>query len=231
MNIKMSMKKKENEQGEKVVRPRNPEATQRRILAAARQDFARLGLAGARVDGIARRAKTNKQMLYHYFGSKENLYLAVLESAYGEIREAEAALDLENLDPVGALERLVVFTWEYYLKNPDFLALVNHENLGRARNFRKSERLVEIHGVFRRRLAEILKRGVRAGLFRRGVDADQLNLTIAAIGYYYLTNRYTNSIIFGIDLASAEALAKRLKFNLETVMCVVLKSRSGKEKG
>jgi AcrR family transcriptional regulator len=215
-----------SETEKKRVKPRNPEATRRRILAAARQEFARHGLAGARVDGIARRAKANKQMLYHYFGSKEDLYLAVLEEAYGNIREAEAALDLEQLDAVEALRRLVVFTWDYYLKNPDFLALVNHENLGKARNFRRSGCLVEIHGVFRGRLADILRRGVRQGLFRRGVDADQLNLTIAAIGYYYLTNRHTNSIIFGIDLASPESLEKRLKFNLETVLRLVLKSPS-----
>ncbi len=206
------------------VRPRNPEATQRRILVAARQEFARKGLAGARVDVIARRARANKQLLYHYFGGKDGLYLAVLEAAYGDIREAEGALDLEHLDPVRALRRLVEFTWEYYLKNPDFLALVNHENLGKARHFRKSERLVEIHGLFRKRLAEILKRGVREGVFRKGIDADQLNLTMAAIGYYYLTNRYTNSIIFGLDLGTSAALDARLAFNLETVLRLVLKS-------
>lgn len=208
----------------KRVRPRNPEATRRRILAAARQEFARKGLAGARVDGIARRAKANKQLLYHYFGGKDDLYLAVLEEAYGDIRAAEGALDLEHLDPVEALRRLVIFTWEYYLAHPDFLALVNHENLAQARNFRRSARLVEMHGVFRTRLAEILKRGVREGVFRRGVEADQLNLTMAAIGYYYLTNRHTNSIIFGMDLGASEALARRLKFNLETVLRLVLKS-------
>jgi AcrR family transcriptional regulator len=212
------------ESGKGRVRPRNPEATRRRILIAARQEFARKGLAGARVDLIARRAKANKQLLYHYFGGKDGLYLAVLEAAYGDIREAEAALELEHLDPVAALRRLVEFTWEYYLKNPDFLALVNHENLGQARHFRKSERLAEIHGVFRGRLAVILKRGVRQGLFRKGIDADQLNLTMAAIGYYYLTNRYTNSIIFGRDLGAAEALEERLDFNLQTVMRLVLKS-------
>ena len=108
------------ESGKGRVRPRNPEATRRRILIAARQEFARKGLAGARVDLIARRAKANKQLLYHYFGGKDGLYLAVLEAAYGDIREAEAALELEHLDPVAALRRLVEFTWEYYLKNPDF---------------------------------------------------------------------------------------------------------------
>ncbi|MFN9743748.1 MAG: TetR family transcriptional regulator [Acidobacteriota bacterium] len=205
-------------------KPRTPEATRRRILVAARQEFARKGLAGARVDVIARRAKANKQMLYHYFGGKEDLYLAVLEAAYGDIRAAEAALELEHLDPVAALRRLVEFTWDYYVKNPDFLALVNHENLGKARHFRKSERLAEIHGVFRGRLAEILRRGVRRGIFRKGIDADQLNLTIAAIGYYYLTNRYTNSIIFGIDLGAPAALGKRLDFNLQTILRLVLKT-------
>ena len=216
-----------SEKAKSGAKPRNPEATRRRILVAARREFAQKGLAGARVDVIAQRARANKQMLYHHFGGKEELYVTVLEEAYSGIREAEVALDLEQLEPVAALCRLVEFTWDYYLKNPDFLALVNHENLAGARYFRKSARLVEMHGVFRRRLAEILKRGIKQGVFRRGLDADQLNLTIAAIGYYYLTNRHTNSIIFGMDLGEEAALERRLAFNLETVRRLVLKGIDG----
>ena len=175
------------------------------------------------MDAIAKRAKANKQMIYHYFGSKQALYLSVLEEAYRDIRNAETELELDHLDPVQALERLVAFTWNYYLQNPEFLALVNTENLHHAANLRKSKVIPEIHGPFRARVAAILERGVRSKEFRPGVDADQLNLTIAAIGYYYLNNRHTNSIIYGRDLAEPKALRRRLAFNIETVLRMVVR--------
>jgi AcrR family transcriptional regulator len=204
-------------------RVRDAEATRQRVLDAATAEFARHGLAGARVDAIALRARANKQLIYHYFGNKQALYLAVLEQSYGGIRKAEQELELESLDPVAALKKLVKFTWEYYLRHPEFLALVNNENLCKAAHLRRSEVLTGMHTAFRARLAGILARGVKARVFRRGIDADQLNLTIAAIGYYYLTNRYTNSIIYGTDLMAPAALKRRLAFNLDTILRLVRK--------
>lgn len=204
---------------------RNPEATRQRVLRAARVEFARHGLSGARVDAIATRARANKQMIYHYFGNKEALYLKVLEDAYGDIRDAETHLELDHLDPIKALKTLVTFTWNYYLEHPEFLALVNNENLHHAAHLKRSKVIPEIHGPFRARLAGILERGAREKVFRPNVDADQLNLTIAAIGYYYLTNRHTNSIIYRSDLAAPAALKKRLAFNLDTVLRIVQPAR------
>jgi len=207
-----------------IKRGRDADATRKRVLHAAKVEFSRHGLAGARVDAIAARAKANKQMIYHYFGNKQDLYLAVLEHAYGDIRGAENSLDLEHLGPVEGLKRLVTFTWEYYLKHPDFLTLVNTENLHKAAHLKRSQIIGELHSAFRSRLADILERGVKARIFREGVDADQLNLTIAAIGYYYLTNRFTNSILYNSDLASPTALQQRHAFNLETVLRMVLRN-------
>ena len=209
--------------GKPVRRVRDAEATRRRVLDAAEAELARLGLAGARVAVIAARAHANKQLIYHYFGSKENLYLAVLERAYGEIREAESRLNVEHLEPAEALKTLVEFTWNYYLEHPEFLALVNNENLLKAVHLRRSRVIGKIHVPFRARLAAILARGVHAGVFRRGVNADQLNLTIAAVGYYYLTNHHTNAIIYQTNLMKPQALARRLAFNVETVLRMVMK--------
>jgi AcrR family transcriptional regulator len=113
-------------------RTRDAEATKARILQAAKKEFSKKGLGGARVDDIAEKANANKRMIYHYFQSKEGLFQTVLEAAYVDIRTAEQRLDLDHLEPREALERLVRFTWEYYLKNPEFLTLVNSENLHRA---------------------------------------------------------------------------------------------------
>jgi hypothetical protein len=120
-----------------------------------------------------------------------------------------------------ALERLVRFTWDYYLKNPEFITLVNSENLHRAKHLRKSEIVKVYSRKFVSMVTTILDRGVAAGEFRPGVDPVQLNITIAAIGYYYLTNRFTGSIVFERDLMAKDALEERLRFNIDTIMRLV----------
>lgn len=202
-------------------RTRDAGATKARILDAAKREFAKNGLAGARVDVIAEKAKANKRMIYHYFGSKEVLFQTILENAYIDIRTAEQKLNLDHLEPAAALERLVRFTWEYYLKNPEFITLVNSENLHRAKHLKKSDVLQTYSRRFVAMVNAILMRGVEAGVFRPGVDPVQLNITIAAIGYYYLTNRFTGSILFEKDMMAKEALDERLRFNTETILRLV----------
>lgn len=202
-------------------RLRDPDATQLRILTAARAEFARNGLGGARVDVIAARAKANKRMIYHYFGSKDQLFRRVVEAAYEHIRSAERALDLAALAPVDALARLVRFTWDYYLANPEFITLVNSANLHKARHVRDSEEFRHINRSLIGITEALLERGVAAGDFRKGIDPVQLTITIAALGYYYLTNRYTMSIIAGKDLMARPALDERQRFNLETILRLV----------
>lgn len=203
------------------IRVRDAEATKARILDAAKKEFARNGLGGARVDVIAERAKANKRMIYHYFSSKEVLFQTVLEDAYVAIRTAEQKLQLDHLEPKEALEKLVRFTWDYYLKNPEFLTLVNSENLHRARHLKKSEVVKVYSRRFVAMVEGILSRGVAAGVFRPGIDPVQLNLTIAAIGYYYLTNRFTGAIVFERDLMTKEAIGERLQFNIDTILRLV----------
>ena len=204
-------------------RVRDAEATQRRILDAAKKEFARKGLGGARVDDIAERAKANKRMIYHYFESKESLFQRVLEDAYVDIRTAEQKLELDHLAPEEALERLVRFTWKYYLDNPEFLTMVNSENLHKARHLKKSKVVQVLSRRFVAMVDTILERGAKQGVFREGIDPVQLNITIAAIGYYYLTNRFTGAIIYERDLMSRESLDTRLQFNIGTIMRLVCK--------
>lgn len=202
-------------------RIRDADATRARILEAAKSEFARLGLGGARVDEIADKAAANKRMIYHYFGSKEALFTAVLEEAWLDIRNAEQALELEHLPPREALVALVEFTWRYYLDNPEFIRLVNSENLHEARHITGSERLREVSQRFTDMVGDILARGAAEGVFRRGIDPVQLNVTIAAIGYYYLTNRFTSSYLFDRNFMAPEALDARLQFNIDTILRLV----------
>lgn len=189
---------------------RDPERTRARILAAARIEFARRGLGGARVDQITARANSNKRMIYYYFGNKEALFLAALESAYEDIRRAEQSLKLADLAPAQGMRRLVRFTWEYYLAHPEFITLLNSENLHRARLLKKSKKIRALHSPLVAMLGNLLRRGQHAGVFRTGVDPVQLYISIAALGYFYLSNNHTLSTIFGRDLMQEQALKQRL---------------------
>jgi len=197
---------------------RDPARNRARILAAALQEFAGYGLGGARVDRIAARAGANKRMLYYYFGNKEALFLAVLESRYAHIRRAEQGLHLGDLDPPAGMRRLVAFTWNYYLKHPEFLTLLNSENLHRARHLRRSRQIAAMHSPLVATLRGLLERGARKGQFRRGVDPVQLYISIAALGYFYLSNRHTLSTIFERDLLAARNKSERLKHMTELVL-------------
>jgi AcrR family transcriptional regulator len=200
---------------------RDPEKTRQRILDAATAEFARHGLGGARVDRIAERAGANKRMLYYYFGSKEALFLAVLEAAYERIRTAERELDLEHRDPREALKRLVDFTWSYCRKHPEFLSLLNSENLYKGHHLERSKRVHRLHSPLVDTLRDLLRRGERSGLFRPGIDPVQLYISIAAEGYFYLSNRYTLSSIFARDLMAPRALAGRARHIRDMVLNAV----------
>lgn len=207
----------------KIVKRRDAAATQDRILKAAKKEFAKKGLGGARVDEIALKAHANKRMIYHYFGNKEALFLRTLEDAYVDIRTAEQKLELTKMPAKQAMEKLVEFTWRYYVANPEFITLVNSENLHRAKHLKKSKVIEDISQKFVSMVGQLLQRGVEEGVFRSGIDPVQLNITIAAIGYYYLTNRFTGSIVYHRDLSSPEAFDERLQFNLDTVNRIICK--------
>ena len=198
--------------------PRDPEQTRARILAAAKSEFARVGLGGARVDRIAELAGANKRMLYYYFGNKDELFSAVLESAYAHIRESEKALHLDEVDPQEAIRRLVAFTWNYYLEHPEFMSLLNSENLHQAEHLRQSTRVRRMHSPFLAMIGNIVERGAQAGVFRSGVDAVQLYISIAGLAYFYLANNYTLSAIFGRDLKARRARDARLAHMTEFVL-------------
>jgi AcrR family transcriptional regulator len=190
---------------------RDPDRTRARILEAATREFARHGLGGARVDRIAARARANKRMLYYYFGDKDGLFLAALEDRYAHIRNAERSLKLEHLDSREAVRRLVEFTWRYFLEHPEFMTLLNSENLHQGRHVRRSHRVREMHSHLVASLRQVLRRGEEEGVFRKGVDPVQLYISIAGEGYFYLSNRYTLSRIFDRDLMAPRALAGRAR--------------------
>ena len=197
---------------------RDPERTRGAILAAATQEFTANGLTGARVDAIAQRARVNKRMIYHYFGDKDGLYLAVLEATYGSIRAAELDLHLTDRDPVDGMRELVLFTWRYFLAHPEFLSLLGTENLHKAAYLKRSKRIRELHSPLTGMISALLQRGAKARVFRTGVDPVELYITIAALGFFYLSNRHTLSTIFGRDLAAPKSIAAREQHIVDVVL-------------
>ena len=188
---------------------RNADRTRAAILAAATTEFATHGLGGARVDRIAVAAGTNKRMLYYYYGDKEGLYLAVLEAAYERIRSDEQRLNLADLEPEAGMRALCAFTWQYFVAHPEFMSLLNTENLHRARYLRRSTKVRALNSPLVAMLSGLLERGSRRGVFRSDVDAVQLYISLAALGYFYLGNAHTLSTIFGRNLLAPRARATR----------------------
>ena len=188
---------------------RDPEATQRALLAAAVAEFAEKGLAGARIDEIARRSGVNKQLVYHHFGNKDDLYQAALEQVYAEIRAHERELKLGDLPPLAAMEKLVGFSFDYLVEHPEFIALLNDENRQSAPHVGRSKRLQDMHSPLIQLLQETLDRGAREGVFRTDLDPLNIYISLAALSYFYFSNGRTLSAIFDSDLGTAKAVARR----------------------
>jgi AcrR family transcriptional regulator len=197
---------------------RDPERTRAVILRAATAEITAKGLTGARVDAIAERAGVNKRMLYHYFGDKQGLYLAVLEHTYAAIRAAEICLNLTQLDPAAGMRRLVLFTWQYFIDHPEFLSLLVTENMNRAAYLKTSKKIRTLHAPLVGMIEVLLKRGAAEKVFRAGVDPIELYISIAALGFFYMSNRHTLSTIFGQNLNAPERLAQRGEHIVEVVL-------------
>jgi TetR/AcrR family transcriptional regulator len=197
---------------------RDPAGTRQKLLTAARREFASSGLAGARVDEIAARAGVNKQLVYHYFGDKDALYLAVLEWVYTEIRAHEQNLNLEGLPPERAIRKLIESSFDYLATHPDFIVLLNDENRGGARHVQGSRKLEAMHSPLVSLVSKILSEGVRAGTFRKGINPVHLYISIAGLSYFFFSNTPTLSAIFGKDLSTPAARRARRKHVVDLVL-------------
>ena len=191
--------------------------TREAILKAATGVFAKHGFSGGRVEQISRLAKTHDRMIYYYFGSKEKLFIEVLETTYQRLNDAEAALKIDLADPLEALRTVVRFNWRYFLEHPEFITLLNSENLHQGRHVKKSTKVAQLSSPAVNVLAKILKAGTQQGLFRKDISARELYLTIAALGYFYLSNRHTLSAFLNTELLKKSAIVRWRESMVDTV--------------
>jgi len=202
----------------KTRRARDPERTRARLLEAAKREFADHGYEGARVERVVRAARVTTRMLYHYFGNKELLYLAVLDAVYAEIRAGERALDLESGAPDEALARLVGFTFDFFQRNDAFVRLTRGENMLEGRFLKRSRMIQDMSQPLLDAIARLLARGVSAGTFRENLDPLQLYVTIVALGAHHLNNVHTLSAVFGRDLQALDWLTQRRTHAIEMTL-------------
>ncbi len=192
---------------------KDPEAVKENILMIATEEFAANGLSGANINVIAQRTTASKRMIYYYFGDKEGLYCAVLERVYALLRKSEDMLDVAGLDPVEALRRLVVATFDAHVNAPQFIRLVMIENIHNAEHLKKSDIVPKLNRSIIDKLEDVCARGKAAKLFRAGTDALQLHWMISAFSFYNVSNRATFSASFGASLLGPDqqaALKERL---------------------
>jgi AcrR family transcriptional regulator len=187
------------------------------ILEVATREFSEKGLAGARVDEIAERTQTSKRMIYYYFKSKEGLYRAVLERCYAKVREIDSGIDLEALGPQEALRELVRVTFDYHTKHPDFVRLVMNENIHQGAHIGHVPSIKTRNQTVIAMLQRLLDRGFQAECFRKDIDPVELHMTISALCFYNVSNRYTFGRIFQRDMTSVTALARRREIIVDTV--------------
>jgi AcrR family transcriptional regulator len=197
------------DRGAAMRKPKAPAANRARIIDAAIDEFAARGFKGASMDAIAARTHTTRALINYYFGAKQKLYIAVLEQVYAEIREAESELDLEHLAPVDAVRRIVEFTYRYYIAHEGFVRLVVAENQARGRQLKKSRAMRTLNRPIIDRISRVIARGQAQGLFRRDVDPVEIHKSIAALGMFNVTNRYTFGAIFQREMGAKGDVARR----------------------
>lgn len=204
-------------------RTNDPQRTMANIVEVATKEFADKGLSGARIDEIAALTHTSKRMIYYYFASKEGLYVAVLEEAYRRIRSIEATLNLDDLEPEAALRKLVGFTFDYQLANPDFIRLVMTENIHNGEFLAQSKTIQQLNVPVINAVKAVYDRGVKAGVFRRGLDAVELHMSISALCFFNVANRHTFALIFKRDMTDPAAMEGRRKNIVEMLARYVRK--------
>jgi TetR/AcrR family transcriptional regulator len=197
---------------------RDPEGSRARILDAARTEFVSYGLSGGRVDRIAEQSGVNKNLIYHYFGSKDALYLAVLERIYADLRAQQQDENLRDLPPVEGMERLVSSTFDHFVATPDLIRLMSIENIHYAEHLKSSNSIKPLYRGLLDTIQILLKRGQAQGVFRANVDAVDLYLSISGLAYFFLSNQHTLSWLLDRDLAARRRVLKRRQHVVEMVL-------------
>ncbi len=198
-------------------RTNDPERTMANIMEVAIAEFAEKGLAGARIDEIAAATHTSKRMIYYYFDSKEGLYLAALEESYRRMRAIEGEQNLDSLEPMAALRRLVEFTFDHHLSHENYIRLVISENMNRGQFLAQSTTIQQLNVPAISAIQKLYERGLASGVFRQGLDPIDIHASISALTFFNVSNRHTFGLIFKRDFRDPAVVAQRRASIVEMV--------------
>lgn len=216
-------------EGSPVSKPkvRNAALTRERMLEVATREFAERGYDGASLEAIVMACEISKNLIYHYFESKEGLFIAVMERAYGAMRERQTSIKMTG-DSIHDMRELVKKTVQHFIEQPDFHQLLSTENLHKASHIRKSRVIAPMFNPLRAALSEILDQGKNQGLFRQDADWVNLYVSISGLGSYAITNRYTLSYVLDVDLDAPRQKASRVEHAADMIisyLCDLSRSR------
>jgi AcrR family transcriptional regulator len=204
-------------------RQQDPEGTKKNIIEVASQEFALNGLSGARIDEIAAKTRSSKRMIYYYFGDKEGLYLSALESAYAQVREGEAKLDVAGLSPLDGLKRLVEFTFDHHHQHEDFIRMVMIENIHHGQYLERSGVVRDLNVTAIAHIRDLYERGLADGQFRTGLDPLEIHWQISALCFFNVSNRATFSKLFDRDFGAPDMLDRLRQNSVNMVLRYVAK--------
>lgn len=199
-------------------RSRDSAKTKARILECALAEFTAHGYDGARIERIVKSAQINISLVYQYFGSKENIFIAVMEQAYDVMRAAHRDFDVRHLAPREAMESLVRWTFRIFVDRPELISLLNSENVHRGRHIEKSHHIKQLYNPLLDTIHSVLQRGAQDGVFRSDVDPESLFISMNGMGYFYLSNRYTLGVILRRDLMARKSLKRHEDHIVEVVL-------------
>ncbi len=177
--------------------------TLRRILAAARVEFARRGLAGARIEDIAGAAGVTKQLVYHYYRDKAALFGCLLDDISIRIMSELVERDYEELSPPQAVRAFVDGIINQYAADPLLGRLAGEGIRFHNDHLAPESGFPRLAPALLSRFERILSRGVESGDFRPGLDPRSILGLIVLISTGAFTNRYSLSIILGRDSTSS----------------------------
>lgn len=200
------------------------QSTQQSLLEAAIDVFSTHGLHGGSVSRIAEVAQSHDRMIYYYFGNKEGLFIAALEEIYRRYNEAEAAITLSPENPIEAMTEAVRFFVRYFRDHPEFVTVLNSENLYRGKHISQSLRASQYSKPAIGLVDQALSLGKQKGVFRPTAASRDVYLMISAMGYFYQSNQYTLSAFLGEKLSAPACYKQWESFVVDAVLRTVSRS-------
>lgn len=212
-------------------RLRDSRKSKQDILAAAEMEFSEKGIYGTRVDEIASKANINKRMIYEYFGSKEELYKAVLSEVYSRLAKLEIGLLSGDMPCTEAIERIISLYFYFLRDNPSYVNLILWENLNRGKYIEEMD-FSHIKHPALELLRKVIERGKREGVFQQKADTEQVILSLLTYTFSYYSNRYTLSKMLGRKLEDEQNIRDRIKNVTEMFLCYLCnETTNASEKG